>query len=160
MKVFRSLLFSLLALSWFSAVAQNPSTGVVGGRVSNEALGTYLSNARVTIGNSLETFTDPFGNYRLTGVPAGEARVRVFYTGFPVQERVVTIRAAQSVTQDFALSTAGRSDPDAPVKLDSFVVAASRDLTAAALAVNEQRFTRLQTAKAEHVAPHREIRFG
>jgi hypothetical protein len=41
---------------------------------------------------------------------------------------------------DFALSRDGSADPNAPVQLDSFIVAASRDMTAAALAVNEQRF--------------------
>jgi iron complex outermembrane receptor protein len=122
--------------------AQNVA-GTIEGRVAHEAQGTYLSNARVTLSTGQQTFTDDFGHYRLTGVPAGESRVRVFYTGLPMQERVVTVAGAQTVTLDFSLRSdaATPADPNAPVKLDSFVVAASRDMTAAALAINEQRFT-------------------
>ncbi|MSU51753.1 MAG: TonB-dependent receptor [Opitutus sp.] len=121
--------------------AQTPATGSIEGRVADAAAGTYLGNARVTLGAGLETFTDAFGYYRFPVVTAGESRVRAFYTGFPVQQRSVTVAAAQRVVLDFALSASGRADPDTPVKLDSFVVAASRDMSAAALAINEQRFT-------------------
>lgn len=122
------------------------STGSVEGRVYNETTGTYVANARMTIGNAIEVFTDDFGFYRLPTVPAGEARVKVFYTGLPTQERTIVVSAGQRTTLDFSLTPTGQGgDPYAPVKLDSFVVAASRDISAAALAVNEQRFT--QTIK-------------
>lgn len=122
--------------------AQSTAGGTVEGRVANDALGTYLTNARVTLASGHQTFTDEFGYYRLTGVPAGEARVRVFYTGMPTQDRTLTVAAGQSVRQDFGLGADNAAaNPNAAVKLDSFVVAASRDMTAAALAVNEQRFT-------------------
>src|SRR5688572_12118396 len=115
------------------------SAGTLEGRIFNETSGTYLSNARVSVGVDLQTFTDEFGHYRFPVVAAGTAQVRVFYTGLPAQEKAVTIVAGERVTQDFTLG--GTSDPNAPVQLGAFVVASSRDMTAAALAVNEQRFT-------------------
>jgi len=122
-----------------SIVSAQTPTGTLEGRIFSETSGTYLSNARVSVGADLQTFTDEFGHYRFPAVPAGSAPVRVFYTGLPAQEKAVTIAAGQRVTQDFTLG--GTSDPNAPVQLGAFVVASSRDMTAAALAVNEQRFT-------------------
>lgn len=141
--VFRRLFLTLVgvaALGALSLFAQNSTSGVLEGRVSNAALGTYLNNARVTLGSDLQTFTDSFGYYRFTAVPVGPARVRVFYTGMPPQERVVTIASGGRAQLDFALGDNPNADAAAPVTLDAFTVAASRDLTAAALAVNEQRF--------------------
>jgi len=132
---------ALIALSPSAAFSQGAATGTVEGRVADAAAGTYLGNAHVTLGGGLETFTDAFGYFRFPAVPAGEANVRVFYTGFPSQERAVHIVAGQLATQNFSLAVSGKGDPDAPVKLDSFVVAAGRDMSAAAAAVNEQRFT-------------------
>lgn len=115
------------------------ASGSIEGRVFNPAGESYVSNARVTIGGAHETFTDPFGFYRFAVVPAGTTKVRVFYTGFVPQEKEVTVTAGQRATADFVLG--GHADPNAPVRLDSFIVQASRDMTAAAVAINEQRFT-------------------
>lgn len=135
-------LFSCCALLAFWPVqAQAAATGTLEGRVAAAAAGTYLGNARITIAAGFETFTDAFGYYRFPAVPAGEVRVKVFYTGFPAQERVVVVTAGQRVTQDFALSASGQVETEAAVRLDAFIVAAGRDMSAAALAVNEQRFT-------------------
>ncbi len=123
-----------------SLIAQSTASGTLEGRVANDT-GSYLGTARVTIGPTLETFTDSFGFYRFSAVPPGNVRVRVFYTGFPALERTVQILAGQRTTQDFILSLSGTADAEVPVKLDAFVVEAARDMSAAALAVNEQRFT-------------------
>lgn len=138
-RVLSVLLFpACLAPAW---AAQSAATGAIEGRVAN-ATGSYLGNARVTLGPAaFETFTDPFGFYRFPAVPAGTVRVRVFYTGYPGQERAVAVAAGQRVTQNFVLDPAGTAEAEVPVKLDSFIVEASRDMTAAALAINEQRFT-------------------
>jgi len=134
-------LFVALTLTVAAPVrpAETMPTGTIEGRVANDS-GTYLGNARINAGAAFETFTDPFGHFRLTGVPVGMVRLRVFYTGFPAQERTVTIAAGQRSTQNFVLTATGKGDFDLPVELDAFVVEASRDMTAAALAVNEQRF--------------------
>lgn len=48
----------------------------------NARSGEFVERARITVeGTSLETFTDADGNYRLTSVPAGTAKLRIFYTG-------------------------------------------------------------------------------
>ena len=138
----RTLLTFLTGWLYATTVAVGAqTTGTIEGRVENAAAGTYLGNARLTIAGGLETFTDAFGNYRFPAVPVGEANVGVFYTGFPTQEKLVRVVAGQVVTQNFSLSALGKSDPDATVKLDAFVVAAGREISAAGLAVNEQRYT-------------------
>ena len=59
-----------------------PATGAIEGRVFHPASGNYVDGARITVeGTPLETFTDDDGSFSLEGVPAGAARVRIFYTG-------------------------------------------------------------------------------
>ncbi|MCC6383049.1 MAG: TonB-dependent receptor, partial [Dehalococcoidia bacterium] len=98
----------------------------------------YLNNARVTIEQTtLQTFTNEYGEYRLGGVPAGPATIRVFYTGLTPQTATVAVTAGQTATRDFSLSPALLDDA---VKLDTFVVAAVKETNASAIAINEQRF--------------------
>ena len=111
----------------------------------NPANQEFLERARVTVeGTTLEAFTDSGGQYRLTNVPAGPARVRVFYTGLEAQAVTVTVAAGAVVQRDFDLAiaqgrpTAGRSGE--VVQLDRFVVATTKEMDAAAIAINEQRF--------------------
>ena len=124
--------------------AQTPSTGTIEGRVLNPVTGAVLERARITVeGTTLETFTDVDGYYRLPGVAAGTAQVRAFFTGFPSAVATVQVGAGQTAQRDFELSptVAGAPATDGSVvKLDEFVVAASREMSAAALAMNEQRF--------------------
>lgn len=131
-------IFSMSAL-----FAQAP-TGTVEGRVSNPSTGAILERARITIdGTALETFSDADGYFRLTQVPAGSARIRAFFSGFPAAVATVSVVAGETVQRDFALSPLGSvaaAPEGATVKLDEFVVAASRELSGAALAINEQRF--------------------
>src|SRR5438552_760621 len=62
--------------------AQQTGNGIIEGRVQNAISGNYLTNARVRVsGTNLETFTNAFGEYRLTGMPAGPTTLEVFYTG-------------------------------------------------------------------------------
>ncbi len=120
------------------------ATGTIEGRVTNPATGSIVERARLTVeGTTHETFTDADGYYRLSGVPAGPVRVRAFFSGFPSATLAVTVTAGQIVQRDFQLSplTSRRAAPDAaPIKLDEFVVATSREMSGAALAINEQRF--------------------
>ena len=125
-----------------SAQAQTVAAGTVEGRVVNARTGEYLAGARITIeGRALETFTDADGFYRLTNVPAGSARVTVFYTGVAPLTDAVNVGAGQTVQHDVTLGAAGGSKPGGEVvKLDEFRVSTSREMEAAALAINEQRF--------------------
>jgi len=114
--------------------------GALQGRVFNDDNGTYLRNARVTVpAANLEAFTDGFGTFAFPRVPAGEVVLRVFFTGFPVQELTVTVPAGGEVVRDITFSS--RADrPGDTVKLAAFTVAASRFMSASATAINEQRF--------------------
>lgn len=125
-----------LALLASPVAAQSVPTGSIEGRVQNAARGTYLNNARVTVeGTGLSTQTNQFGEYRLAGVPAGEVRVTAFYSGAPAQTASVRVGPGQAAVQDFDLGGA----PGA-VKLDAFTVSASREMSDADMATNEQRF--------------------
>jgi TonB-dependent receptor len=125
--------------------AQSTATGTIEGRVANARSGEFLERARVTIeGSTLEAFTDSSGQYRISYVPAGTVKLKVFYTGQTSQTDTVVVGAGATVQHDFTL-TAGParagSDTSGPVvKLDTFVVETSKEMDAAAIAINEQRF--------------------
>ena len=128
-----------------AAAVDAPATGTIAGRVFDQAAGNYLLNARVTIEDiGIETFTDDAGYYRLDRVPGGAVRVRVFYTGLAAEARAVSVGAGQLVQQDFALVArdARPAAADMPLKLDRFVVATTKEMDGAAIAINEQRVAR------------------
>ena len=138
-KAFVCLAVALGALLTLPASAQPTGTGVIEGRVLNATNGQYLNSARVTVeGSRLETFTDSFGQYRLTNLPAGTAKIRVVYIGLPQAEATVTVSAGQSTTQNFSLGSEGSKEADL-TKLDPFVVAAARETSSTNMAINEQR---------------------
>ena len=123
--------------------AQGTATATLEGRVLNTRNGEYLENARVTIeGTSLAAFTDATGEFRINNIPPGVTKVRVFFTGLDVQMATVEMRPGAIVQRDFALEAVqrGAGAREGVVKLDDFVVAASREMDGAAIAINEQRF--------------------
>jgi iron complex outermembrane receptor protein len=137
------LLIATLAVSVIAPVlsAQSAGTGVIEGRVQNAVTGDYLNNARVSVkGTNLVALTDSAGYYQLTNVPAGEASLRVFFTGLDEQEAKVTVTAGGSQGADFKLTSVARYGKDADtVTLDKYIVQATKETNAAAIAVNEQR---------------------
>ena len=140
------LVRAFLAVTGFFALlnpsfAQVAAIGTIEGRVVNARSGEYLANARITVENSpLETFTDSDGFYRLTNVPAGTARVTTFFTGVPSQTTTVTVTAGGIAVHDVTFASGDAKAGGGVVKLDEFRVATSREMDAAALAINEQRF--------------------
>jgi iron complex outermembrane receptor protein len=133
----------LLFIGVCSAIhGQSSASGSIEGRVLNATAGNYLTNARVTVeGTAIEAFTDSFGQYRIANLPAGDVKLRVFYTGLPAQTASISVAPGQNVQRDFALGTGARADgQDGILKLDEYVVAASREMTGAAIAINQQRF--------------------
>jgi hypothetical protein len=137
--------FLALALGSFSSAADAPppSTGSLTGLVAFAANGEVLERARVTVeGTALATLTDSLGHYTFPTVPVGAVRVRVFYTGLTPETATVAISVGQSFRQDFNLRPLGESAASSPgpVKLGQFVVASSRDMDGAAIAINDQRF--------------------
>lgn len=130
------------AVTGFAAPAA--ATGTIEGRIFNPRSGTVVEGARVSIeSTSLVTFSDTDGIFRLAEVPAGQVQLRIFYTGFSPQVENVTVTAGQRVERDITLAV---SRPDAlkadekVVQLGEFLVGESREMEAAAIAINEQRF--------------------
>ncbi len=141
----RALAFVGALLALASPLAAQSATGSIEGRITNPATGTIVERARITIeGTALETFSDADGYFRLTGVPPGTVQVRASFTGFPPATASVAVAAGQAAQKDFELapltSRSGPAVDGAVVKLDEFVVATSREMSGAALAINEQRF--------------------
>jgi len=141
-------LLIVLAAPHATSAATTPvaavATGAIEGRVFNPLTAAVAENARVSVeGTTLVAFTDADGIYRFNQLPAGPVQLRVFFTGFTPQTKTVTVRAGETVALDLTLggarTEAGGTDA-ATVKLDQFVVAASREMSAAAVAINEQRF--------------------
>ncbi|MBL9209481.1 MAG: TonB-dependent receptor plug domain-containing protein, partial [Opitutaceae bacterium] len=134
-----SVLASWLALLVIPALAQSP-TGTIEGRVLNATSGSYLNNARVIVdGTRIEAFTNESGEFRLSGVPAGEARISAMFTGLQAQVATVSVTAGQIARHEFTLSRTGTKEGSV-LKLDQFVVANSREMNAADIANNEQRY--------------------
>ena len=134
-----------LGADYRARAADDPQSGTIEGRVMSARSGDYLEKARVTVeGTALEAFTDPNGAFRLAGVAPGPAKLKIFYTGFPMQSVEVPVVRGQTVARDITLSDAGpKRETEAEVKtvkLAKFVVEESREMAAAALAINEQRF--------------------
>ena len=74
------------------------------GRVLNTATGEYVRNAEIRVeGTTIVTYSEDGGNFRLTGVPAGEVTVVVKYTGLQESRAVANVVAGQVVTLDFEL---------------------------------------------------------
>ena len=121
------------------AGAAVPPVGFVEGRVIHSAEGRYLANVRLSVeGSTLQALTDAAGEYRLTGVPAGDVRVRIVYPGLEPQVVTLTVPAGGLVRRDFELGRAAA--PGEVVRMDEFTVQANREYNAQAIAINEQRF--------------------
>lgn len=140
----RSAFLITVGLLCFSGFihAQTPPYGTIEGRVINPASGAFIELARVVVeGTLLETFTDSTGVYRLNNLPPGLVNVKVFHTGLAEQTKSVSIIANQTTQLDFALTGFQRKSPDGSVvKLDQFIVASTKEMDMAALAINTQRF--------------------
>ena len=124
------------------AIDRSASTarGTVEGRVSHGATGDFLEGARVVVeGAGLETYTDAGGYFRLAGLPAGTVGLQVFYSGFPAVTERLTVAADETARRDIALAPTPGRPGDSVVKLSEFVISSSREMSSAALAINEQR---------------------
>jgi iron complex outermembrane receptor protein len=118
-------------------------TGTVSGRVLNVGNSKYVGNAVVTVeGTNVQTLTNDYGEYRLSGVPAGDVKVNVSSPGLDPDSATVTVPAGGAVNHDFELTSAERYGADKTVQLDTFRVAANREFEGNAIATNEQRFAK------------------
>ena len=136
----------LVLVCWLAPLrGQGLASGTIEGRVYNPATGAILEGVRLKVeGTSIESSTDADGNYRLQQVPAGSAKVSAFFTGTGLQTHTVEVVAGRTSQRDFQLSpSSGKRAAGVEgeaIKLDNYVIAASRVMSGAALAINEQRF--------------------
>ena len=130
-------LYSWLAVAGLASLslsAQPADTGTIEGRVLSSGSGAYLANVRITVeGTNRETTTDTTGAYRLTGVPAGTARVGASYLGLDPRTETIAVQSGRTVELNLALTRGG------VVALNKFEVLESREQDAQSLALNQQR---------------------
>ncbi|MBL9206108.1 MAG: TonB-dependent receptor [Opitutaceae bacterium] len=124
-------------------IATSPLDAQVRGRVFNALSETYIANARVSIeGTSIETLTDEGGSFTLPAAPVGEVRIRASYVGLQPQVQTVTLAAGATTLEDFTLSrvrSVESRNEDAVLQLGKITVVADQEMSAQALAMNEQR---------------------
>jgi TonB-dependent receptor len=112
---------------------QHIGSGGVRGRVLNTATGEYVRNAEIRVeGTTIVTYSADGGNFRLTGVPAGEVTVVVKYTGLEESRAATTVVAGEMVTLDFQLKVPAYSDASIDA-VDMVVVTAKREGQASAI---------------------------
>ncbi|MBB3274233.1 MULTISPECIES: outer membrane beta-barrel protein [unclassified Pseudoxanthomonas] len=114
-------------------------TGSLRGRVLNTATGEYVRNAEIRVeGTTLVTYSEDGGNFRLSGLPAGDVTVTVRYTGLQESKAVASVAAGQVSTLDFELKVptyagAGASGGGEAVEMDMIMVTAKREGQASAI---------------------------
>jgi TonB-dependent receptor len=139
-------LFSALA-GWLlaGAAVDAQTTGSIEGRVYNKSASTALVNARISLsgpdgsGSGRQSNTDSGGAYMLANIPPGEVRITVSYVGMETSSAAVTIPAGGTIKRDFELILAGEPRSGEVVKLEAFNVISDREMSAQAVAMNEQR---------------------
>ena len=95
--------------------------GTISGRITDQANGSPLVGARVVLtGTSLTAMSNADGRYRISGIPAGAASMRVSQIGYASSTRTVTVADGAQLTEDFTLALT-------PYSLDEVVVTATGD---------------------------------
>ncbi len=81
-------------------------TGAVAGRVVAADTGEPLANAEVVLGDGpMRTVTDSAGRFRVTGVPAGDAALRVHFLGYGSRSRTLHVPAGDTLRPTVTLET-------------------------------------------------------
>jgi iron complex outermembrane receptor protein len=101
--VARLLVFAVLALG-AQATTSAAQVGAIRGRVV-DSTGAPIAGALVAVDRtSVRTQTTSAGTYVLVGVPAGPRTVRAQVIGFLPATADATVRAGETITQDFTLT--------------------------------------------------------
>lgn len=131
-----------------TGVAQAQESGGVRGRVFNTATGEYIRNAEIRVeGTGIAAYSEDGGQFRINGVPAGEARLTVRYTGLKDAVETVRVDAGAVANLDIALQSPTYASGADATTLDSVRVTASR--SGEAIAIMERR----AAMNAKHVVP-------
>lgn len=109
----------LLALLVLAPPPANAQQGSISGQVVDAGNLQALQGVQVFVPDSdLGSLTDGSGRYTISGVPAGQVRVRARLIGYQVVTRSVDVGAGESVTLDFQI-------PVSAVSLQEMVVTAT-----------------------------------
>ena len=104
------------------------------GRVRNLQTGAYMEGAEVRLVERAQTTRSARdGTFVFSRVPPGLYSVRVAYTGYPPEIRMVQVVAGRPADGNVTLRS-GRASQDGTVTLDAFKVAAKRDMAASDIA--------------------------
>jgi TonB-dependent receptor len=115
-----------------ASTGSQAGAGVVRGRIFNTATGEYVRNAEVRVeGTAIVVYSEDDGDFRLTGVPAGDVTVVVKYTGLQEARAVATVSAGQTATLDFTLAPQSYAAKDGEV--EAVMIVARREGQAAAI---------------------------
>ncbi|AHG90170.1 TonB-dependent outer membrane protein, SusC/RagA [Gemmatirosa kalamazoonensis] len=115
----RGMLAGVLIAASAVTLGAQQQTGIVAGRVTERGSNAPLVAAQVMIvGTTRGTVTGEDGRYRLTGVPAGSAQLRVLRIGYRAVTQPITVTAGQTTTADVQLDASA-------VSLDQMVVSAT-----------------------------------
>ncbi|MCC6415961.1 MAG: carboxypeptidase-like regulatory domain-containing protein [Opitutaceae bacterium] len=136
----------LLSNALVSATAFAQGAGSVSGRVENALSGNSLNLAKITVkGGNRDYFTNDYGDYQISGLPAGEVELTFAFTGLVSKTIAVTVTSGGNTVQNVSLANARYesrvADSGETVELDAFAVTAERDTNAASIAANEQRYS-------------------
>ena len=125
------------------AIAQDPTTGIVAGRVTDAATRQPIAGVTVVVaGTTRGTLTASDGTYRLAGITPGTVTIRAQRIGYAAQTRPVPVTVGGTATADFAFAAAA-------VQLDAVVTSATGETQRAretGNAVSTIDSTRLNTA--------------
>jgi TonB-dependent receptor len=95
---------------------QATGKGVLTGRLLNTATGEYVRNAEIRVeGTTIVAYSEDGGNFRLSGVPAGEATVMVRYAGLQASTAVATVIAGEVTALNFELEALSYAAPGSDV---------------------------------------------
>lgn len=127
---------------------QSQEAGSVRGRVFNTATGEYIRNAEIRVdGTGIVVYSEDGGRFRLNGVPAGQAKLTVRYTGLVDAVQQVEVSPSQVTRVDIAMASPSYASNVDATTLDSVRVTASR--SGEAIAIMERR----AAMNARHVVP-------
>lgn len=138
------MLLLFAPLSAVIAASSATGDGIIEGRVAHAVTGLALENAKVTISPASHpptvSSTDATGQFRVTGVPSGNVQVSISYFGMEPRTESVALAPGGTLKLTISLRRGGTAEKDEKiVQLDAFNVTAEREMSAQALALNEQR---------------------
>ncbi|HYC32454.1 MAG TPA: SusC/RagA family TonB-linked outer membrane protein, partial [Gemmatimonadales bacterium] len=103
---FRSILFATAAVAALAAprAALSAQTAAIRGTVTDSATAGPIQGAQVSVvGGTARAESSQDGRYTLSGLAAGEVRVRVQLIGYRPAERSVTVADGETASLDFVL---------------------------------------------------------